>query len=111
MDNRSWNILCWNIRGINAIAKCAVVRNKIEESSCPIICLRETKHEFFDISFIHNFTPRRFDNFDYIPSVGASRGLLVLWSSSVFSGCGVGKKDVSVSLWLLLQFIMVNNGS
>ena len=106
MDNRSWNILCWNIWGINAIAKCAVVRNKIEESSCPIICLRETKHEFFDISFIRNFTPRRFDNFDYIPSVGASGGLLVLWSSSVFQGVMLEKRRFCISV----AFTSTHNG-
>ena len=105
MDNRSWNILCWNIRGINAISKCDAVRNKIEESSCSIVCLQEMKREFFDILFIRNFAPRHFDNFDYIPSVGASGGLLVLWCSSVFQGV-VMEKVVFVSLWLLLQFTM-----
>jgi hypothetical protein len=38
------------------------------------------------MSFIRKFAPRRFDCFDFIPSVGASGGILVLWSSSVFKG-------------------------
>jgi len=72
MDNHVWNILSWNIRGINAPSKWEAIRNKIEESSCSIICLQETKREHFDISFIRNFAPRQFDNFDFIPSIGAS---------------------------------------
>jgi exonuclease III len=43
MNNRNWNILCWNIRGLNAVEKYDVVRNKIEESGCSVICLQETK--------------------------------------------------------------------
>ena len=76
MDNRVWNILCWNIHGINASTKWDAIWNKIEESSCSIICLQETKREHFDISYIRNFAPRHFDNFDYIPSIGASGGAL-----------------------------------
>jgi hypothetical protein len=40
----------------------------------------------FDSSFIKRFAPRRFDNFAYIPSDGASGGLLVIWASNLFSG-------------------------
>jgi hypothetical protein len=36
--------------------------------------------------FIRNFAPRRFDHFEYIPSVGASGGILVVWNSSTFKG-------------------------
>jgi len=41
--NRNWNILCWNIRGINAHAKWDALRNKIDESSCAIVCIQETR--------------------------------------------------------------------
>jgi exonuclease III len=69
-----WNILCWNIRGLNASGKWDVVRNKLEESACSIVCLQETKRDHFDIAFIRNFALRRFDCFDFIPADGASGG-------------------------------------
>jgi exonuclease III len=78
MDNRVWNILCWNIHGLNASGKWDAVRTKIEECVCSIVCIQETKREHFDTSFIRNLAPRRFDSFDYIPSIGASGGLLIL---------------------------------
>ena len=106
MASRSWNILCWNIRDINAQNKCDAVRNKIEESSCSVICLQETKRESFDISFIRNFAPRRFDHFDYIPSIGASGGLLILWASSVFHGSIIDKRQFGMTA----SFTSVHNG-
>jgi exonuclease III len=70
MNNQNWNILCWNIRGINVTPKWDAIHDKIEESACSIICLQETKKEHFDMSFIHNFAPKRFDRYDLVPSVG-----------------------------------------
>ena len=89
MDNcyfRNWNVLCWNVRGLNSEARQRDLRAKIEESRCFIICLQETKCESFDIRTIRSFCPRRFDQFVFSPSVGASGGILVVWNSSIFHG-------------------------
>lgn len=40
------------------------IRNKIEETSCSIICLQETKKDL-DMAIIRKFVPRRFDKYDY----------------------------------------------
>ena len=79
-------MLCWNVRGLNSEARQHDVRAKIEESKCSIICLQETKCENFDIRIIRSFCPRRFDQFAFSPSVGASGGILVIWNSSIFHG-------------------------
>jgi exonuclease III len=55
--NRSWNILCWNVRGINAAEKWPTIRNKIDECNCEIFCFQETKKEHFDLAFLRNFAP------------------------------------------------------
>jgi hypothetical protein len=60
--------------------------NAINLSGCSIICLQETKKCHFDISFIRSCCPRRFDDFVYVPSIGASGGLIIIWDSSIFSG-------------------------
>lgn len=98
MSTRNWNILCWNIRGINVREKWDAVRNKIEESACSVICLQKTKKESFDTPFIRNFAPRCYDNFDFVPSMGASGGILVLWSSSIFKGSLVEKKSFGITI-------------
>lgn len=106
MFNRSWNILCWKIRGTNAVEKWDAIRNKIEESACSIVCLQETKREFFYSAFIRKFAPRHLDKFDFVPSVGASGGLLVLWSSSLFSGAVIDRQNCCITV----RFTSVLNG-
>lgn len=91
--NRSWNILCWNVWGLNAAEKWPSVRNKIEESNCEIF-FQETKKETFDSSFIRNFAPRRFDEFIYAPS----GGILVCWNGSIFDGSVIEIHSFAVSV-------------
>jgi exonuclease III len=97
MNNRTWQILCWNIRGLNGCDKWDAVRMKIDESACTVLCLQETKRPHFDMLFIRKFAPKRFDSFDYIPSDGASGGILLLWNSSVFSGTVIDKQSFAIT--------------
>lgn len=82
--NRSWNILSWNVRGLNSKSKWNSIRDKIIESRSEIICLRETKKDNFDRNFIRNICPAEFDGFHFLPSIGASEGILIAWKSSTF---------------------------
>jgi endonuclease/exonuclease/phosphatase family metal-dependent hydrolase len=62
------------------------VFSKIDESSASIVCLQETKKEDIDMSFIKSFAPRRLDKFAFVPSDGASGGLLIIWANNLFTG-------------------------
>src|SRR3954465_14748345 len=85
-SNKSWNVLCWNICGINSVEKQLPISNAIELSGCSIVCLQETKRESFDLNFVKLCCPKKFDRFSFIPSIGNSGGLCVIWMSSVFLG-------------------------
>jgi hypothetical protein len=52
-----------------------------------------------------NFVPRRFDKFEYVPSVGASGGILVVWNSSLFTVKVLDLQTFPISIAFLL-FIM-----
>lgn len=102
---RKWRVLCWNVRGLNSDARQRAVRAKIEESDCAIVCLQETKCDYFDQRLLRKFCPKRFDNFAYAPSVGASGGILVLWNSAIFSGSLVEVQRFGISI----QFTSTHN--
>src|SRR3954464_13659961 len=85
-STRNWNVLCWNVRGLNSNAGQRAVREKIDESQCSIICIQETNGPSIDSNFVKSWCPRRFDQFAYIPSIGASGGLITVWNSSIFDG-------------------------
>jgi hypothetical protein len=60
--------------------------NKIIESACHVICLKETKRGNIDLQFLRNFCPRNFDSFVSVPSLGRSGRIVTVWDSSVFNG-------------------------
>jgi hypothetical protein len=83
---RTWKIICWNIRGVNSSSKWNSIHSKIQETGCDILCIQETKRDFFDATYIKKLMPPSFDSFEYVPSIGASGGILTVWKSSKFNG-------------------------
>ena len=75
---KTCNILCWNIRGINSDAKWNAIRDRIAEANCDIVCLQETKKDAWDLQFIRQFCPPDFDSFEFLPSLGASGGVITI---------------------------------
>lgn len=82
---RNWNVLTWNVSGLNSTWKWDSIKNKVLSTQCDIICFQETKKDSFDSSFLRKICPIQFDSFDFLPSVGASGGILIPWKSSFFS--------------------------
>ena len=80
--NRTWKILNWNIRGINSELKWIALAAKIEECGCDIICLQETKRDNFDTEYIKKVCPKKFNRFEFLPSVGASGGIIIIWNGA-----------------------------
>lgn len=74
---------------------------------CDVVCLQETKRETFDSAFIKNYCPTNLDEFEFLPSVGASGGILVAWKSLVFSG----RKVFSNAFALSVQFYSRHDNS
>ena len=97
-NNRSWNILNWNIRGINSKDKWNAINQKIEESACVVVCIQETKREEFTTQYLRNFCPKRISKFAYLPSNGASGGILTAWNDSILEGELVFQNKLSLSV-------------
>jgi hypothetical protein len=109
-NKRSWNILNWNVR-LNSDDKRNAIRVKIEESSCAICCLQETKTQVFDHSAVKKMAPERFNKFAWVPSEGASGGIY-LWDGIVqFSQGKWFSPQVLLSQSNSQQYTMQRNGS
>lgn len=83
---RTWNVLCWNVRGLNSPDKHLALSNAINSSGCDVICIQESKMQSFDASMLKMLCPKRFDSFAFIPAIGASGGIITIWCSNVFDG-------------------------
>jgi hypothetical protein len=83
--NRNWKVLSWNVRGMNDNRKWNAIRNKIEKMHVWPFVFRKPKTSI-DLNYLRNFCPRRFSNFAFSPSDGASGGLLIAWNGNQFSG-------------------------
>ena len=74
----NWNVLCWNICGLNSGDKQLALSNAITSSGCVVVCLQETKKSSFDLPFVKSCCPRRFDQFAFVLSRGASGGIATI---------------------------------
>lgn len=92
------NLLVWNVRGINSQGKWDAIRDKIHECSASIVCLQETKRDYFDDDYIKKFCPRSLDKFSFAPSVGDSGGLVVIWNSARYIGTLIHSNSYAITM-------------
>ncbi|GKD03685.1 RNA-directed DNA polymerase, eukaryota [Tanacetum coccineum] len=74
-----------NCNGLGAENKRSWIRNLIEKDSPMFLGVQETKIESFDPSFIRSLWPHSDVEFHFSSAIGASGGILTMWSSRVFS--------------------------
>ena len=101
----NWNVQCWNVCGLNSDAKQLALSNAINSCGCAVIYLQETKKPYFDHTFIKSCCPKRFDQFDFVPSRGASGGLAMIWNSAIFTGAVLFQEDFS----LVIKFLSMQS--
>ena len=88
-------ILIWNVRGLNKIDRCNAVR---DSARVDVVCLQETKMVDVSRFLVLRMLGPAFDNFVFLPSVGASGGILVAWNNSIGICAGSRVDDHSVSV-------------
>jgi exonuclease III len=85
MSVKDCNILCWNVHGLNDRAKRASVRNQIILSGATIVCLQETKIGTWTSSLLNETVGADMaQNVAFLPSTGASGGILIAASNRFF---------------------------
>jgi exonuclease III len=72
-------ILVWNVRGLNSSVRQDSVRELVNSLRVEVVCLQETKMQIISDRFILSMLGTDFNDFIYLPSVGAAGGILVAW--------------------------------
>ena len=47
---------------------------------------QETKRDTFDLAYIKNFCPKRFNQYCFSPSIGIFGGFITIWKGNMFKG-------------------------
>lgn len=61
-------------------------------------CAVKKQKESFDLDYLGKFFPKRFNKLEFLPAIGASGGLLVAWTNSLFSGHNILSNEFSISV-------------
>lgn len=72
-------VLVWNVRGLNSSARQDSVRTLVDSNKADIVCLQETKMEVISLGVVLSALGSSFCHFTFVPSVGASGGILIAW--------------------------------
>jgi mannosylglycoprotein endo-beta-mannosidase len=72
-------ILIWNVRGLNSTGRQDAVRSLVESTKADIVCIQETKMENISRRVVLAALGSKFNQYVFVPSIGASGGILVAW--------------------------------
>lgn len=77
MNQCNLNILVWNVRGLGMRSRRDHLRSVVADANASIVCIQETKLAAISSFLVSETLGTRFASFAYLPSVGASGGILV----------------------------------
>ena len=97
--SEAFSCLVWNVRGLNDRARRTVVRSLVAAHRPSFVCLQETKISDRVADFAIEILGTTFQ-YDFVPSVGASGGILLAWSSPAWEVSNVWKGHFSLSVQL-----------
>jgi len=72
-------LLSWNVKGLGGADKKKEVSNLVREKKPFILCIQETKLPVFDAFVCKSIWGDGNVDYSYQPSMGASRGIVMLW--------------------------------
>jgi exonuclease III len=78
------HIMFWNVQRLNSLAKQNVVRIMVDSVKVNVVCLQEMKMGQIARRTILSMLGSEFDNnFVFLPSMGASGGVLIAWRAAL----------------------------
>jgi exonuclease III len=106
MNSPNVEIVSWNVRGLNATARCLAVHETLAATPCQIVCLQETKLHMVDPSLTAFLGAYKLDKFAFKPAVGTKGGILLLWKDAEVDLSNVRISRYSISAEVTLRHCM-----
>jgi exonuclease III len=83
MISMNFNILTWNVRGLNEGRKRLKIRNLLSKWKIDIVCLQETKLKMVSNQIVHSLWRCPYKEWCHVDSIGASGGILLMWDDII----------------------------
>jgi len=85
-NNRCFNVVFWNVRGLGDSDKCNLVRRVFLDARPNIVCIQESKLAEIDAFKAKTFLPTSLSNsFVLSPAAGTHGGLVTAWDPTIFT--------------------------
>ena len=91
-------ILSWNVRGLGRREKRSVIKDLLCHEKPDIVILQETKRELIDKRLISSIWGVRYKEWSFLPSVGRSGGIIIIWDVRIVKGVETILGEYSVSV-------------
>lgn len=91
-------ICFWNIRGGGSGSRRGLMSRVLRKEKRDIVVLQDIKRESVDSRFVASLWKLRFIEWVFLPAVGRSGGILVMWDSRLVSVKDNLIRDFSVSI-------------
>lgn len=80
------NVITRNVRGLGRPAKCFLVKDFLNLHFADVYCLQESKLESISAAMWREIGGPHLDKFVFLPSIGASGGMIIGWNSVLLTG-------------------------
>jgi exonuclease III len=81
----NYNILTWNVKGLNEDRKRLKIRNLLSKWKVDIACFQETKLQMIFNQLVQSLWRCPYKEWCHVASNGASGGILLMWDRKVVS--------------------------
>jgi len=105
-ETRTFNLLCWNVRGLGDSDKCVSVRDHVASCKTSIACFQETKLAATGPLKAKTFLPPSLTEFRCLDANGTRGGILTAWDPRAFRL--VSSSDQQFSLTTTLTSTMTD---
>jgi len=75
-------IVLWNVRGLGGLEKRKEIKELVKEKVPFVLCIQETKLQLIDDFLCTSIWGSTSHDYSFVPSVGASGGLVTIWDTS-----------------------------